>query len=109
MEHHRCVDAHERVCVDHADLAAAALLGQGAQDDDRALGWLERLLQRHPDRQTGDRDQVMSTGMPDSGQCVVFAHDGNSWFATSNHRSEAGVHSVGPTIHLEATILKKAG
>ena len=77
VDHHRGVDVAEVARVDEPDLAATALLGGGAQhaDAQTQVGGHGRERQRGPER--GGTDDVVATGVTDSGQGVVLRADGD--------------------------------
>ena len=92
---------------DHQDLAAAALLGGGAEHDDRAVAGSERLFERQRRGDAGGRDQVVPTGVADVLERVVLAEDCDLRVAFAVGRPKRGLEAEGATVHGEAALLEE--
>ena len=77
VDHHRGVDAVEGPGSDHEDLAAAALLGRGAQDHDPSAAAPRPARRRRARAEPGGGDDVVPAGVADAGQGVVLAQHGD--------------------------------
>ena len=77
VDHHRRVDAVERALLGHEDLAAAALLGRRAEDDDPAAELVGERGGGQPGAEPGGADDVVPAGVADAGQGVVLAQHGD--------------------------------
>ena len=77
VHHHRRVDAVEGALLDHEDLAAAALLGRGAQDHDPPAELVGEGRGGEPGAEPGGGDDVVAAGVADAREGVVLAEDGD--------------------------------
>ena len=104
VDHDGCADTLECAGVDQADFAAAALFGGGAEYAHAAfeVGVVERGGEAEAGGSAGDGDQVVSAGVADFGQGVVFAEDGDTGSAVAAFGLEGGVHAVGGALNVEA-------
>ena len=90
MDHRRRVQAVESAAFEHLDLAAATLLGRGAQHvqgDAQVVGQGGECGGRsHSDR----RDQVVPARVPEAGQRVVFGAQSEMQLTRSDGGGEGG-------------------
>ena len=71
------MDAVEGAPLEHEDLAAAALLGRGAQHLDGEAQVVGHLGQGQAGTDGGGGDDVVAAGVADAGQGVVLGADGD--------------------------------
>ncbi len=91
------VDILEPALFQQNHLAAERFLRRSAQHHDLAGDSvrLHEFAQRQPGGKTGSADQVMSAGVPQLRQRIVFAHHGKHRFAGAELRPVGGIQ---PTV-----------
>jgi hypothetical protein len=107
--HHQCgVDALERPALDHLDLAPASLLGGRAQQEDPPAQLVGQRRRGEARAEAGGRDDVVPAGVPDAGERVVLAEDGDGWaFAGLDGGAEGGLHAAHALLDLEALLAEE--
>ncbi len=94
--------------VDEIDLAAAALLGRGADELDPDPEPV-RLAGGHQERaDIGHRDQVVTAGVTDVGKRVVFREERDRWAFRPDMGAEGGRDAAQVPLDAEAVPLEKA-
>ena len=104
MQHHRGGDVVEHAGLQHQHLAAAGLLGGGAEQHDRQVQLVGDLGQRQRRADRGRRDDVVPAGVSDAGQRVVLGADADDQRAAAEVGAERGVQPAGRRGDLEAAL-----
>ena len=106
VDHEGGVDAGEGACVDQPQLAAAALLRGRSDHGHPAAELVGQCSRRQPRPQPGGGDDVVAAGVPDGGQRVVLAQDGDRRTGGAGMGLERGVDAPRGAGDAEALILE---
>ena len=99
VHHHGGVDAGEGAAFEHEDLAAAALLGGGAEHADGEPELVGHGGQGQPGPDRGGGDDVVTAGVADVGQGVVFGAHGHDELAVTSPGLERRRQVVDAFVH----------
>ncbi len=95
VQHHRRGDVVERARLQQQSLAAARLLGGGADQHDREVQFVGDVGQRERGADRGRGDDVVPAGVPDPWQGVVFGADADDQRPAAEVGAERGVQTSG--------------
>ncbi len=109
VEHHGRVHPLEDAGVDELDLAAAPLLGRGADELDRAGEGAALLGEREERAERAARDEVVTTRVADLGERVVLREDRDARATLADAGAERGRHAAGAALDLDAAALDGLG
>src|SRR5262245_6053021 len=101
MRHHRRVHAGEGATLEEQDLAAAALLGRGADDAHGQADVVGDPGRRQAGSHGERRDHVVAAGVPDVGQGVVLGADRDVQRARAGAGDEGGRDVADAALHPE--------
>ena len=111
VDHHGTVHVLEDSRLDEPDLSGAALLGWRADDLDASLREPGlHCRQRRARARARRRDHVVAAGVPDAGQRVVLAEDGDGGpVASLDGRAEGGLDAAHARLDRQALGGKEPG
>ena len=101
VHHHGGVHAGEGAALEHEDLAAAALLGRGAEHPDAESDVVGDRGQGQPRADGRGRDDVVPAGVAHVGQSVVLGADRHHELARPDVGLEGRGEFVDPLVDLE--------
>ena len=99
MNHHGGITRGESTIASHVNLAATSLLGRSSENAHPSSDPLGQCRRGQARPQSGGGDDVVSTTMSDSRECVVLQQNQNLGSAGSGHRFERGSDAVRVTSH----------
>src|SRR5437870_13807400 len=90
MNHHRRMDSVERAPLEEESFAVAELFGRRADDRQRDAEIVDEVAQRDRGAEPDRGDQVVSAGVTDHGQRVVFRTDREAEWTRAGPREKCG-------------------
>ena len=109
MHHHRRAEAVEEARLGHRDLAAATLLGRGADNLDRSVHVGDGPAQGDPGAHRPGADQIVAAGVAQPRQRIILGQDANDWLTTTIGCDEGGIEAGDAALDLEAVLLEFVG
>jgi hypothetical protein len=105
VDHHGRVHVLEEPRLDELDLASAPFFGGRADDVDAPLGAGPHRGQGRPGSRPRGRDDVVPARVPDAGQRVVLAENGDGRpFSRLDGGAERRLHPARPRVDFEALL-----